>query len=59
MARVLPLALRRIVFCVRKCRGNLAICAHCIPSAVIKVQVTIDDDINLFRHDAGGEQIIK
>ncbi len=58
MARVLPLAFLHVIFRFREGGDDLAgLAADRIPSAVVEVQVGVDDDIDVFGRNAGGGRL--
>src|SRR5450755_5116398 len=60
MSRIFPLAFRRVVFGTRKRRHELAIrVTDGIPSAMIKMQVRIDDNVDVLRSNSGRREIIE
>ncbi len=56
---MLPLAVGGIVFGFRKRRHDLVALERRVPAAVIEVQVGVDHDVNVFRRNAGGGQIVQ
>ena len=58
LVRVLPLAFLGVVPGFREGRFDFAAIANRVPAAVIKMQMGINDDIDLVRGDARGMQII-
>ena len=56
---MLPLFLLDVILRVRKGRDHLIAAPHRIPAAVIKMQVGVDDDVDIFRRDPGGVQVVE
>ncbi len=57
-AGVLPFAFGRVVFRARESWDDLAVfVADGVPAAVVEVEVGVDDDVDVFRSDAGSSEI--
>src|SRR5258708_39543738 len=59
MTSVLPFTLGRIVFRARKRRNNVVVFADGVPSAMVEVQVSVDDDVDIVGTYADGMQIVE
>src|ERR1700720_437368 len=56
---MLPLLLLHVIFRVREGCNNPIAAPHGIPAAVVEMQVRIDDDVDIFRRDSGGVQVVE
>ena len=58
-AAMLPLLFLHVILRVRKRCDHLIAAPHRIPATVVKMQVRIDDDVDIFRRDSGGVQVVE
>ena len=56
---MLPLLLLHVILRSRKRRYHSIPALHRIPAAVVKMQMRIDDDVDIFRRDSGGVQVVE
>src|ERR1700679_2072813 len=52
LPRILPFAFGRIVFRTRKSWHDLAVFADRVPTAVVEMQMRVNDDVDVFGDDA-------
>src|SRR5437016_11462455 len=54
-----PLAFRRVIRRSRKRRHNFSTLPHCIPSAMVEMQMAVDYDVDLFRRNSRSGQVLQ
>src|SRR4029077_17190324 len=59
LARVLPLAFLHVILRVRESGNDFVSLTYGIPSAMIEVQMGVDDDVDIFGRNTRGAEIIQ